>query len=770
MKKDIKSLTVGFLCLAVLGIMLFLCLSQPYLYTGFRITSDTFEVVELFADGPAIVSGIKLGDRITRINDIDTVEFASLYYGGKTSTWYLMYPVLFSKGTFYSLTTTDGRTCRFRVPETIPLLTRLKLLSIDDKVGFSIGALFIVLGILLGLFSGDEFDKSAFLNFLYATGILLANAYSDSRNTVFYSVCNLLLFQLSSAAISSSMFQIVAFSYRLAGRQKRYDLLNTLSFIPYGLTVIRLFITAVNPVSFFDGVLFYLPYLNLITLVYGVVMFFLLMHLIPPQSSLLLRFFIVGICFSLAPALMQLFIRSFSSSVSIAVYGESLMTFLPLLFIPVSLFCCFLQTKNVQADVIVSKIMVIGCSALLLVVLTLIPVQSEIYRCFLIILAAFGCFFIEKPLVNYLYPQIDFLADSLSDLEKLLFACDNEQDMYALVADWLYTTISPRFIVFYELPDVEKNTPGKTLYKICDDPARADACLVSLIADRRSSDESPEAIVIHGNWGISAPIFKAHHVFGYVIIGARNQYEMFSSTEIHLLQPAARILMEALLVFDLKQQVEYINNMQNRIVYSFADMIESRDGTTGQHVKRTSLVVDLLTRYLKKNNIYSDELKSEDYNLISLAAPLHDIGKIKVPDRILSKPGKLTDEEFDIIKTHPEVGEKIINKTMFKIEDERYLTIAREMALYHHEKWNGQGYPKGLKEDRIPISARIMAVADVFDALCSARSYKKAFTIEEAFRIIDESKGAHFEPVLVDAMHDLEPELREIYRGEGENS
>ncbi len=763
MKNDIKSLIIGFLCLIVLGTMLILCSNQPYLYTGFRVSSSDFEVVELFDSSPAFYSGIHLGDKITRINDIDTAEFADMYYGGKASVWYSQYQTLFTKDKVYTLTVTDGNVYKFRIPATMPFFTRLRLLSIDDKVGFSVGAVFILLGLLLSIFSDEEYDKSAFINFLYATGILLANAYSDSRNTLFYSVCNLLLFQLSSAALAKSMLQIVAFFYRLAGRQKRYDFLNPISFVPYGLTVIRLIVAAINPASFFDGVLFYLPYVNLTVLVYGVVTFFFLMHLIPPQSSLTMRFFLVGICFSLAPVMTQFVVRSFSSSVSVVSSGESLMTFLPLLFIPISLFCSFLQTRKNKSDVIVSKILIVGCSTLTLLVLILLPIRSSVYRSILVVVAAFGSFLIEKPILNYLYPQIDYLTDSFSDLEKLLFACDNEHDMYALVTDWLYTTINPGFVVFYEMPDEVKQTPGQTLYQKYSSRVRADACLVSLIASRKTSRDKAESVMIHENWGISAPIFKAHRVFGYMFIGARNQYEMFSSTEIHLLQPASRILMEALLVLDLKQQVEYINNMQNRIVYSFADMIESRDGTTGQHVKRTSLVVDLLTKYLRKNNVYTDKLEPEDYGLISLAAPLHDIGKIKVPDRILSKPGKLTDEEFEIIKTHPVVGEKIINKTMFKIEDERYLRIAREMALHHHEKWNGTGYPMGLKDGQIPISARIMAVADVFDALCSARSYKKAFTIDEAFAIIDESSGSHFEPVLVDAMHALRNELTEIY-------
>lgn len=131
------------------------------------------------------------------------------------------------------------------------------------------------------------------------------------------------------------------------------------------------------------------------------------------------------------------------------------------------------------------------------------------------------------------------------------------------------------------------------------------------------------------------------------------------------------------------------------------------------------------------------------------AAPLHDIGKIKISDVVLNKPGKLTPEEFEVIKTHAESGGEIIEKTLTDIESDSYLKVAREMALYHHEKWNGTGYPYHLSGEDIPLCARIMAVVDVFDALTSKRVYKDAFPVEKAFRILEESSGSHFDPKIV---------------------
>lgn len=218
------------------------------------------------------------------------------------------------------------------------------------------------------------------------------------------------------------------------------------------------------------------------------------------------------------------------------------------------------------------------------------------------------------------------------------------------------------------------------------------------------------------------------------------------------------------LMISLQQNNDKISSIQSGLVYSFADMIESRDGTTGEHVKRTSQAVSYITQYIMTHpEKCRYKLSKADYELIAMAAPLHDIGKMKVPDAILSKPGKLTPEEYEIIKTHSEEGAKIIDRTMSKIEDPVYINFAREKALSHHEKWNGEGYPQKLKGEEIPISARIMAVADVFDALCSARSYKKAFTMDEAYDILRENSGTHFEPVLVDVMLNIREELETIY-------
>ena len=190
-----------------------------------------------------------------------------------------------------------------------------------------------------------------------------------------------------------------------------------------------------------------------------------------------------------------------------------------------------------------------------------------------------------------------------------------------------------------------------------------------------------------------------------------------------------------------------IESIQKNIILSVATVVEERDKSTGEHIARTEEYVRELIGKMKKLPKYS-HLNSDFYDNVMLAAPMHDIGKIKIPDAILNKPGKLTAEEYEIMKGHSAYGAEIIEKTMRDIEDEDYFEIACNIAKYHHERYDGEGYPDGLKEDEIPLEARMMALADVYDALVSERVYKEAFSEEEAVRIIEECSGTQFDPEL----------------------
>lgn len=208
--------------------------------------------------------------------------------------------------------------------------------------------------------------------------------------------------------------------------------------------------------------------------------------------------------------------------------------------------------------------------------------------------------------------------------------------------------------------------------------------------------------------------------------------------------------MNVSLQFQVNRTKEDIARMQKSVIVGLADMVEARDGFTGAHIRNTSEYVKVIVDALGKEIKYKDILTPEYSKMLVDAAPLHDIGKISVPDSILGKKGRLSDDEFEIIKKHTVNGANIIDQTLKDVESAEYLKLAHEIALFHHEKWDGSGYPNGISGEDIPLSARIMAVADVYDALTSKRSYKDAYSFEKARDIMTSGKDQHFDGYLVD--------------------
>ncbi len=220
----------------------------------------------------------------------------------------------------------------------------------------------------------------------------------------------------------------------------------------------------------------------------------------------------------------------------------------------------------------------------------------------------------------------------------------------------------------------------------------------------------------------------------------------------------------------LRRYTEATSKMQDGLIITMADLVENRDSDTGAHIQKMAAYVKIIVEGLKKKGYYAEKITPQFMSDIVRSAPLHDIGKINIPDNVLNKPGKLTAEEYEIMKTHTTAGEKIMEKAIKTVEGENYLKEAKNMATYHHERWDGKGYPEGLHGEVIPLSARITAVADVFDALTSPRVYKPAFPLEEALAMIQEGSGTQFDPKCVEAFMESIPEVKVILRKYNENA
>ncbi|MBR5420922.1 MAG: HD domain-containing protein [Lachnospiraceae bacterium] len=217
-------------------------------------------------------------------------------------------------------------------------------------------------------------------------------------------------------------------------------------------------------------------------------------------------------------------------------------------------------------------------------------------------------------------------------------------------------------------------------------------------------------------------------------------------------------------VKDIRHYAEAVAQMQNGLIITMADMVENRDSDTGAHVQKTSAYVRIILEGLKRKGYYADKLTAKYISDVEMSAPLHDVGKVAIPDAILNKPGKLTDEEYEIMKTHATAGRKIMERAIATVQGENYLKEARNMAAYHHEKWDGSGYPEHLKGEVIPLSARVMAVADVFDALVSKRVYKPGMPLEKALGILQEGAGSHFDPKCIEVFMESLDEVKQVMK------
>ncbi len=207
----------------------------------------------------------------------------------------------------------------------------------------------------------------------------------------------------------------------------------------------------------------------------------------------------------------------------------------------------------------------------------------------------------------------------------------------------------------------------------------------------------------------------------------------------------------------VRERTEELEKTRLEIIRRLGRAAEFKDNETGLHVIRMSHYANLIARALGHDTEWSE--------LVFQAAPMHDIGKIGIPDKVLLKPGRLDDEEWALMHKHPAFGAEIIGRHSSPLLD-----MSRVIAISHHEKWDGSGYPKGLKGEEIPLAGRVIAIADVFDALTTERPYKKAWTVEDAVNLIDENAGSHFDPALVPLFHDVLPEILKIKEQYGEST
>ena len=212
----------------------------------------------------------------------------------------------------------------------------------------------------------------------------------------------------------------------------------------------------------------------------------------------------------------------------------------------------------------------------------------------------------------------------------------------------------------------------------------------------------------------------------------------------------------------LHKSNKQMKDMQLQLISGFANFLEFRDQSTGHHVRRTQAYVRMIALGMYEQGYYQSELSAKAISYMETAAPLHDVGKIAIPDAVLLKESGLTDEEYEVIKNHTREGYRLITENLSELPDKRLLKCAQEITLSHHERWDGTGYPEGLRGTQIPLPARIMAIADTLDAMLSERVYKKSMDLDEVLHELVKEKGKHFEPCIVDTVVKLRSQIEQF--------
>lgn len=339
--------------------------------------------------------------------------------------------------------------------------------------------------------------------------------------------------------------------------------------------------------------------------------------------------------------------------------------------------------------------------------------------------------------------NLSLISGLLKDLYKLKVANNGEKAIKIAQAEK-----KPDLIL------LDVMMPGLSGYDVCQtlkaDPATHDIPIIFLTAMTGAEDEK-KGLELGGSDYITKPISPP-------IVLARVKTQLQNKAAADFLRDQ-----NAYLEKEVSERTKEVMAIQDVTILSMASLAETRDSDTGNHIRRTQYYVLALANSLRLHPRFADYLTEGAICMLFKSAPLHDIGKVGIPDRILLKPGKLDPDEFEIMKTHTTLGrDALANAEKSLGTDVEFLKMAKEIAYSHQEKWDGSGYPEGIGGDDIPISARLMAVADVYDALISRRIYKEGMPHEKACRIIEEGAGSHFDPDMVDAFMQIHEEFREI--------
>ncbi len=740
---------LSFSALAYLAIFFALFTDQSYYHSGmeFTLRKDGFHVLKVRPESPAAEAGLRPGSVIAAVNGRDARELFALSEES-LSGFLAASSRLFAPGAQVHLRGDDGREHRF-VVDRLDWKNRFPLLNTEVLVNLAAGLIFVLAGIWLLAIGHDSTSVGYFSLFCSFMGAALASSFfssywSEGLLTLRYSV-------LDAAGVAACL--------ALGGFVRRFPV----------AAPVRL-----SPILWISVVLIVLKYLLLLFGLldpYGPALYFIHLYAIASLARVLvllarryrevsaggrrrLRWITAGLAVSLVPYLVYALSLVFRSGILVNSAGVlNYASAAALLLFPLFVGIGVVRYNLFDIDRFLNRFAVfflLAVAATLIYSLVFLvffetALSLELYLTLLgTALAAPGLYLALDALVSrFLSRGRKNKRQILLEMEQELVRVLTKGEIYPVVTGALVYAFDPVSVVF------ERRAGGESAveYRYGKDGE-----------ERNPGPSGPRPFVLSAEGDQEIRL----------LLGKKRDEDIYTADDLHLLGSAAAQISKALenceLYRRLQESLANESGAQRAAILSLAKLTEYRDHETGRHLERIQEYSRLLALRLKDLKIGEDYLNDDYIDALCLSSVLHDIGKVGVPDHILLKPGRLDPAEFEAIKQHPLIGGRVLEDAEALNPDRSFLAIGKLVAYHHHERWDGTGYPYGLAGEAIPLSARIVAVADVYDALRSERPYKGALSHEEALGLIAAGSGTQFDPALVDAFASIGPQVAAVVR------
>jgi HD-GYP domain-containing protein (c-di-GMP phosphodiesterase class II) len=757
---------LGIIILVVILITSIGIISQPIYSLGFSFTlvPEGFRVVRVDENSSWYVQGLRPGQVLSRIQTYNaiplfTISRSSLSDFLSISTR-MFEPTMF--GTQLEIQRTDGRLFSAQF-EQLAFSQRFSAVQIQVKANILAAFLFLVFGIWI--WSGLKYDASAwwFTGFSLTVAPTILISYFFSYWNWEFLLLRFLLFDFG--AISAAVFLggfARRFPHRPNSRLKLWELSPLL--FPIG----KYLLIGFGVISLYGGAHLQTQVILIISFIYVLYIFYRRYRQISAGRKRQLRWIFLAIAVSLVP--FFLYTINLMITGNLVSYGFDLFTLIAT--ISFSLFPIFVglgiwkyrildidQIINYGFALFLLGFLLTGFASLVAFFLLGDNFTPQVYGSLLItgLLSPFAFQLIKLITKHFFSREQKTYNQILLEMEEQLKDLVDESQVYPIVTSSLVYAFDPLYVTFI------KSSGGTKEELFCYPPEfnhltfdRDDAFLQT----NPRLLQQDNSVILNVSFDKSNPIF--------LVIGPRRNDDIFTKDSLALIERSgsqiAKTLKVCSLYQKLQQSIRSESMAQQTTILTLAKLTEYRDRETGRHLERIQSYTRTLAQAYKDIKGGIDYVTNQYIEDLTISSVLHDIGKVGVPDSILLKPGKLTKEEFEVIKTHTIIGSQVLEETEASNPTTSFLTMGRLVCLHHHERWDGTGYPYQLKGIEIPLSARIVAIADVYDALRSTRPYKNPMTHKEALSIIKAEKATHFDPELVDVFLAIEEEIDAIQR------